>query len=215
MTEAEWLACADPKPMLEILEGKASDRKLRLFAVACCRRIWLRWGEPLPTEVTTSELFADSAVSKENMRELLSKLGAMGGVSAAWAANCAEHSVLEDSAQNAARQAVSSALHFVYFLIYEATFSTSTYTGDDEKAAEARDAERKDLPSVLRDIFGNPFRPITVSPTWLTSTVISLAQGIYEERAFDRMPILADALQEASLKLPPKESLYRIRRISP
>jgi hypothetical protein len=49
----------------------------------------------------------------------------------------------------------------------------------------------------LRDVFGNPFRPVTVNPTWQTATVVSLAQAIYDERAFDRMPILADALEDA------------------
>src|SRR5262249_9194263 len=48
-----------------------------------------------------------------------------------------------------------------------------------------------------RDLFGNPFRPVAVDPGWLTSAVTALACGIYAERAFDRMPILADALMEA------------------
>jgi hypothetical protein len=53
---------------------------------------------------------------------------------------------------------------------------------------------------LLRDIFGNPFRPASLDPAWLTwrdGTVPGLAQSIYEERAFERLPILADALEDA------------------
>jgi hypothetical protein len=57
---------------------------------------------------------------------------------------------------------------------------------------------------ILRDIFGNPFRPIALHPSWLTPTVTSLAQAVYDERhlpsgTFDnqRMAVLGDALEEA------------------
>jgi hypothetical protein len=53
------------------------------------------------------------------------------------------------------------------------------------------------LPALLREVLGNPLRPAALDPAWLTSTVVALARGIYEQRAFDRMPILADALQDA------------------
>ena len=49
----------------------------------------------------------------------------------------------------------------------------------------------------LRDIFGNPFRPVSLDLRWLSSTVLDLARTIYDERAFDRLPILADALMDA------------------
>jgi hypothetical protein len=60
-----------------------------------------------------------------------------------------------------------------------------------------RTREKTEQAALSRDIIGNPFRPITCDPAWRTSTVLALAQGIYDERAFDRMPILADALQDA------------------
>jgi hypothetical protein len=49
----------------------------------------------------------------------------------------------------------------------------------------------------MRDILGNPFRPVTIDAAWTSGTVVKLAQAIYDERAFDRMPILADALEDA------------------
>ncbi len=51
--------------------------------------------------------------------------------------------------------------------------------------------------NLVRDIFGNPFRPVVLAPAWQTANVVGLAQTIYDERAFDRMPILGDALEDA------------------
>jgi len=50
---------------------------------------------------------------------------------------------------------------------------------------------------LTRCVFGNPYRPTVFGPRWLTPTAVALAAGIYAERAFDRMPILADAMEEA------------------
>jgi hypothetical protein len=53
------------------------------------------------------------------------------------------------------------------------------------------------MPDLIRDIFGNRFRPVAVEPSWLTPTTVQYAEGIYEGRAFDRLPTIADALQDA------------------
>jgi hypothetical protein len=68
MTEAEWLACDDPELMLEFLEGKAGGRKLRLFAVACCRRLWDRLEECYRRTVDIGEQYADGLISTQELR---------------------------------------------------------------------------------------------------------------------------------------------------
>jgi hypothetical protein len=85
----------------------------------------------------------------------------------------------------------------------EAAYSGAYHAaGTNDRAAfnagnRARDAETRAQAALLRDIFGNPFRPVVFDPSWRTSAVVALATDIYEERAFDRMPILADALEDA------------------
>jgi hypothetical protein len=65
------------------------------------------------------------------------------------------------------------------------------------KIDQAREKELRPQADLLRDILGSPFRPVTLNPAWRTSNVTGLAQSIYDDRAFDRLPILADALEDA------------------
>jgi hypothetical protein len=82
---------------------------------------------------------------------------------------------------------------------YEYAVKAVAYSGQDPLQYDATLAETEEASQcgLLRDIFGNPFRPVAVDPAWRTSNVTVLAQAIYDDRAFDRLPILADALEDA------------------
>jgi hypothetical protein len=179
VTEQEWLDSADPTPMLEFLRARVGDRKLRLLAVACCRRIWhLLTDERSRMAVEVAENLADGWCSdlyrKEAVHQSLQAFFDSCGPSPAG------HGVAHSPAAEAAHVAVGDDRpDFVIILVEEAK----------------RDGSKDSI--LLREIFGNPFRPVVVNPSWLTPTVVSLAQAIYEERAFDSMPVLGDALLDA------------------
>jgi hypothetical protein len=99
----------------------------------------MRWGKAMaPDQVEISEQYADAEVSRNRLRAIRSQLGARGGYSAAWAANCAQFAVLEEQADIAANQAIIAALDFAYHLSYEETFSRATYTGDKDRPAHPK-----------------------------------------------------------------------------
>jgi len=172
MTEGEWLAATEPTLMLEFLRGKASDRKLRLFACAWGYELWSRMSdERSQNALITAEQFADGLRGMDNLRACWEE---------AWAAR--------SNANTWATQAALTACYVGYDI--DRAISQVNY----EMVSVRRE---NGLPERLRCLFGNPFRPVAIAPDWLTSTVVALAGGIYQERAFDRMPILADALQDA------------------
>jgi hypothetical protein len=187
MTEDQWLAVTDPKPMLELLRDWPRDRKLRLFACDCCRRIWHRTTELDRAVVAAIERCADGLIPAA---EILATAGVpplnTGYPAPFYHVTGAEaERVVAEAALPHTWTGASRARAFVVDAVRRAE-------GPDGRAAEWRRQS-----DALRCIFGNPFRPLTVDLSWLTSTVLILAQGIYDDSAFDRLPILADALQDA------------------
>ena len=83
----------------------------------------------------------------------------------------------------------------VEFVHKSAAWAVHRAKGNDKNEVD-RDEEAVQC-ELVRDILGNPYRPVTLKPAWLTRKVKTLAQGIYNNRAFERMPELADALAEA------------------
>src|SRR5262245_11896036 len=68
MTEAEWFACTDPPPMRGVLNGKASNRKMRLFAVVCCRQIWRHLTEEGRAAVEVMDRYWDGQATLEEVQ---------------------------------------------------------------------------------------------------------------------------------------------------
>jgi hypothetical protein len=193
MTEAEWLACEDPEPMLEFLRGKASDRKLRLFAVACCREIspYLK-GERCHRSLEVAERYADGKASEEERKSALETVEEAHAIDQSASDVVASTLECPDSLDHYTTDDVSSAAACVH-----ATVSTGARDGSGEWQKQFA-INRSVQAALLRCILGPlSYRSTNLDQSWLTSTVTSLAQAIYTDRAFDRLPILADALEDA------------------
>jgi hypothetical protein len=199
MTEAEWLACENPQPMLEFLRGKVSERKLRLFACACCRSISkLMPDDQVRQIVTVAEQFADGLATGEEVEQAWS-LG--WDVWGAWASRRTPASqCAEAEATGAATRAVEDTLSFEDAAQH--SVNAAYAIGRDQNAGEPdydaaqqnRTTEMCRQAVLLRHIFGNPFRPYN-APAHLPSTVVQLAQALYNGQ--DCTFALHDALLEA------------------
>lgn len=194
MTDTQWRTCSSPEAMLNYLTDRASPRKLRLYAIGCCRRIWhLLTDDRCRHAVEIAQRFVDG-------RSTPADLAAAGQLVAAVAR------VWGDVGLPVARAkyAIGGAAW--------ASTRPSPWLAAWDAAWDARMAARDFIPGtdwereriwqagLLHDLFGNPFTPAQLLPAWLASddgAAVKLARVIYEEDRFGDLPYLADALEEA------------------
>ena len=182
--EDNWLRGADPSRMkrLKGVQQRFTQRKLRLFVCACSRSLWgVLVDERSRRAVEVAEEYADGRATREQLK------------AAKEAASKAE--------EKAARLAEKAHDDYPHSAATAAWLGTSE-TIKQPPYAVARREMQCDL---LRDVIGNPHRPLpALEPRWLTRDVRALAKAAYEERALPagtlgraRLALLADALEDA------------------
>jgi hypothetical protein len=186
MTEAEWRACANPWVILQHLGAAGTDRKLRLFICACCERSLLysllpdvRAAVAIAKQLADGNSnFADVVAARQTLAEI-AREGDENGmlVSAALSGALAPYPIQAGNAAIVADQVIESLGQ-----------EWNEAANDQERAAQCR---------LVREIFAYPGRDMTAPQRWRTGNVVALAEAIYEAQDYTRLPILADALEDA------------------
>jgi hypothetical protein len=185
--------------MLDLLQGKASDRKLRLFLLACCRRMWHLFSHE---NTRRAVIVAEWDVEGETNREIVG-VAAHGvgphhpffGMIHACAAEVAltgQRTPLEVvlTGQRTTKPACGRKKGV--------DLNAVSFAADGlASGASQPDDEHRAQTVLLRDIFRNPFRAVIPGPWLRKNNPVGVAQAIYSDCAFDRLPILADALEDA------------------
>jgi hypothetical protein len=175
MTKTEWFATLDPLKVFMARRGSA--RKQRLLAVGCCRQLSPSLADQRSQlAVDIAEQYAERAITAE---------------SAIVAEECALAAI--DRATMSARELMAASAAASCLALW-----APPHWGTLQVLRTTADLLESGKQVALIDcVFGLPQRSTSLDPRWRTADVLGLARGIYEDRAFDRLPLLADALMDA------------------
>lgn len=214
MTELQWQLSTAPAAMLRHLGKRASARKLQLLGVAACRSLRSHFdGESVMTRLLDIvERHAEGETTQEEWQwgiRMAQGLAVpdLGDVMAAGGVGSAEHPF---------RMALFSLVSTPVAVGVERTLdwlaAGASRVAGPGKARDAEQLARRTQAYLVREIFGNPFIERTVVPAWMSTggsaifagqlvkvseTAKALADGVEADQAYERLPILADAMEEA------------------
>ncbi len=187
MTETEWMTTGDIVRLLKFLGQRRLGRKRRLFAVACVRRMCEVLGiDPSGQRaIDVAELHSDGMANDSELGVFYPTMMARRSATFAF------QNIIEAESSEGFDDAAAGNSAW-------ATVVEGTLIPDDGGISTTKVAAEEALQAdFLRDIFGNPFRPVAFDPDWRTSTAVAIAQLAYDSREFGNLPVLADALQDA------------------
>jgi hypothetical protein len=178
------------------LRRPINERKLHFFALFCCRLAWPALADDRSCRaVDVAERFlagmadpTELAAAAEQAEE--------ARVEANDAFEAGGHSVELLAYRQAAQVAAVSVAHGFHQSLVTKVRDALAFRGHIRGRADL-ESLLAGMADALRDIFGNPFRPVAFDPAWRTSDAVALARQMYESRDFGAMPVLADALQDA------------------
>jgi hypothetical protein len=182
MTEAEWQTSQDPDDLLDAAKAmkRLSSRKGRLYGCGCFRLVWDRIRLPaVQKTVEMAEARADLIISEQELEAHRYPMGTLTDNVANW---------LSVAVQSLAIPKCNPSV-----VAYEVRSSIE----NDVFRHARRGLSWPSQADLVREVIGNPFRPMAFDPKWRTADVTGVARGIYDDRAFDRLPLLADALMDA------------------
>jgi hypothetical protein len=191
MTEEEWLASASPEALLDFIEADVSERKLVLFACACWRRLWhLIPAGPARLPVEMAEAFAEGFIEREQWES----------AQAHWRMNVGGRALQRSLGARINEALVYMGVGPVTGAVQARAASQAARSAAEWAGPWAVEAEARSQCALLRDLAGNPFRPVACNPVWVQwndGCTVRLAREIYDDRRFDDLPILGDALEDA------------------
>lgn len=210
MSEDEYLTCQDPERMVAFLGERFTERKHRLAMVACAFR--------LPAELVCAEIekamslatsLADEHGSRETANSFRFTMLQRSGEFSTFPPTHLQKNLfaiaavlLDDPAPHRGIPHVASYVGMLLGNELERMRGNFTFQWTQE-IRQACYVEAEAACRIIRDVVGNPFRPLAIDQAWLTGTVVQLAQAAYDHRTergtLDnaRLAVLADSLEES------------------
>jgi hypothetical protein len=200
--KAAWFESNSPAPLLAHLKAKATDRKLLLFAAACCRQAWHFVSDArLPRLLATVEKAADKPLTPRARSSAQERCFTVADSDLDDMQQCLGYELWHALKQPDERGVSSigewAAAAYGYDARGPESSSAAVRRGTDRKFQRGKAAERARQVPLVHELFGDPFSRAKLDPAWRTDTAVSIARTAYEKREFGALPILADALQDA------------------